>query len=174
MWPRILNKTCTIMQLIFMLVAVAEVFIGLTTDNYVATSESMSPTIEVGDVVVLFNLAQPETLSEGDIVGYASASGVTVIHRAVREYLDPETDRLAWVTQGDANGGEDVETLTVKNIVGKCVCVVPKNDVDSYRRMFYVVYLLPILGLAGSGCVKMYALSKLSGAPDKVSGKSRK
>ena len=101
-----------------MLLVVIAVSLPLTVPRfmgyeiYEVISGSMSPAIPVGSVVFVQEVA-PESLVEGDVIAFLS--GETVItHRVV------ENRRIVgeFVTKGDANAGEDMNTVPYGNVVG--------------------------------------------------------
>jgi len=90
----------------------------------VVVSGSMSPTIEVNDLVVVASRAD---YNVGDIVMFEDGDGKFVTHRIV-ELLD-ETDlgEKIFRTKGDyENNSPDTDPLYASNIVGKVVLIVPK------------------------------------------------
>lgn len=84
-------------------------------------SGSMSPTIKVGDVV-LIKQAQPESIVVGDVIRY-NRQGLDVIHRVVAIQEGPNGP--IFITRGDANNTDDapVEASALK---GKVLGTIPK------------------------------------------------
>lgn len=149
-------------------------FVSLCSTGFLVGSDSMEPTIQTGDFVLLWTVTQPEKLKEGDIAGYVSGTGNTVIHRTVTPYLDEETNRVAWRMKGDANDGLDVEVLTVNNFVGKMVFQVHHADSKWFKTILSSIYAVPILLVSLAGLLKVYADMKLSGKGEKKTEKSTK
>lgn len=137
-------------------------FVSICSSGFLVGSNSMEPTIQTGDFILLWTVTQPENLQEGDIAGYVSGTGNTVIHRTVKPYLDEETNRVAWRMQGDANEGLDVEVLTVNNFVGKMVLRIPHADSKGFKVILSSIYAIPVIIVCLAGLLKVYADMKLS------------
>ncbi|GAB2727110.1 signal peptidase I [Nocardioides pakistanensis] len=92
---------------------------------YVVTSGSMSPTFNAGAVIV----AAPTdgmTLRVGDVVSFNTESGMTT-HRVVerRTARNGDSERVTYVTKGDANKSRDPAPLDPRNVVGTAKFGVP-------------------------------------------------
>jgi signal peptidase len=83
----------------------------------VVRSGSMAPAVQSGDVVVT-RLVRPSAVEPGDVVTFRDPSrrGELVTHRVVQ--VRPEEDRLAFVTRGDANTGEERWSIGRDGTVG--------------------------------------------------------
>lgn len=77
------------------------------------SGNSMLPTLNSGEVAVVFKAYPYKKLRVGDVVIVKSERGFSVIHRIVRRYRGG-----LWVTRGDNNKREDREVLTKKNFRG--------------------------------------------------------
>jgi len=97
---------------------------GTSSPLVVVTSTSMSPTFEIGHLLVLQSQA-PEDINVGDIVVYNATWHYTapVVHRVVqREYIGGEY----WYTlQGDNNANPDPVPITYDRIIGVVVFAIP-------------------------------------------------
>jgi len=82
----------------------------------VVSSGSMSPSLRVGDVVLI---DRDSPVNEGDIVAF-QAGDHTVVHRAVGTTEEGEV-----TTRGDANRVDDSGSLGQEEIVGRARMVVP-------------------------------------------------
>lgn len=82
---------------------------------FVVLTGSMSPTIEVGDLVIVKE-TEPEAISVGDVITYSVGNDNVVTHR-VKDIVEEE--RLQFVTQGDANNVEDMNPVKHEDLVGK-------------------------------------------------------
>lgn len=91
----------------------------------VIVTESMSPTIESGDFIII---SEEKIYEEGDIVTYLDDANMIVTHRIV------EINDDTFIAKGDNNNIEDNEE-DIKNIYGK---VILKSSVIG----FFVLYLL--------------------------------
>ena len=85
-------------------------------------SGSMSPDLEVGDVVMLTDTS-PEAIKIGDIIEYRTEDS-SVIHRVVDIY-DEGGQRL-FITKGDANNSPDSDPVVPSQITGKVVLTLPE------------------------------------------------
>lgn len=85
----------------------------------------MAPTIEAGDVVVT-RLVRPSEVEAGDVVTFVDStrSGHLVTHRVAE--VRPEGDAYAFVTRGDANGGEERWSVAAEGTVGSLLLRVPR------------------------------------------------
>ena len=90
----------------------------------VVRSGSMAPAIQSGDVVVT-RLVRPSAVEPGDVVTFRDPSrrGDLVTHRVVQ--VRREGDRLAIVTRGDANTGEERWSIGRDGTVGSAAFRVP-------------------------------------------------
>lgn len=82
-------------------------------------SGSMSPGIEVGDMIIVRTTGQPDKLREGDVVTYwDKAPGGTLVTHRIKKITKDDEGRLAYVTQGDANLIADKSLLSPSRVVG--------------------------------------------------------
>lgn len=90
----------------------------------VVLSGSMSPTYDVGDVVVV-RPVDPASLQVGDVVTYQSRPGHPDLttHRVVGVVLEGE--RRSYVTRGDANGADDPRPVITEQVRGTVWYSVP-------------------------------------------------
>ena len=91
----------------------------------VIVTESMSPTIESGDFIII---SEEDIYEEGDIVTYLDESNMIVTHRITK------INDKSFIAKGDNNNIEDKEE-DLNNIFGK---VILKSSVIG----FFVLYLL--------------------------------
>lgn len=161
------------MQLACMIIVAGLALCTLCSHAYIVASDSMEPTIHPGDFVMLWGLTQPEKLKEGDVAGYMSPNGLTVVHRTVAPYLDNDTDRVAWIMKGDANEGEDVQLLTSENMVGKLYLHIDSTHVTLFKWGLRAIYLVPILLVFVGGVLRTYGDMKLTDKPARVTEKSK-
>ena len=85
-------------------------------------SGSMSPTYEVGDIVLIEDTSFSE-IQEGDVIQFVR-DNVTMIHRVVDAYS--EDDQSVFITQGDANDHPDSNPVLAPYVTGKAVFTIPK------------------------------------------------
>lgn len=83
----------------------------------VVATGSMSGTIEVGDLVIVY---RSNDYAVGDIITFLPAGAdVTTTHRIIR------IEGGKYYTKGDANASEDTAPVSSEQIVGEVVAVVP-------------------------------------------------
>ena len=85
-------------------------------------SGSMSPTYDVGDIVLIGDV-QASEIQEGDVIQFVR-DNVTMIHRVVDTYS--EEDQSVFITQGDANDHPDSNPVLAPYVTGKAVFTIPK------------------------------------------------
>lgn len=95
---------------------------------YTIVSPSMTPNINVYDVVVNVRVDSPKDIQVGDIITYKSTAttseGMTITHRVIaREQLPDGT--YEYMTQGDNNPEPDSVYVTYENVIGKEIITIP-------------------------------------------------
>lgn len=168
---RTIKRIGTISQLVCLITSVGIVLSLTFVSLFVVASDSMEPTLGKGDIVLMLTTVQPENLTEGEIAGYKSGTGMTVIHRTVTPYLDTESDRVAWRMQGDANEGMDVEILTSDNCVGKYLCHIPAAKIPTFKMAVGLFCGAALVVVVVGGMLRVYGDTKLSDKAAKVSDK---
>jgi signal peptidase len=93
--------------------------------TFVVQSGSMTPTIDTGDVVAVEPI-NPLQAKVGDIVTFQDpdGSGRLISHRARSIHL--VGDKVMFITQGDANTGQEHWSAPVNGQIGKVLYRVPK------------------------------------------------
>ena len=95
---------------------------------YVIVTESMVPTIDVNDAIIVKRVKN-NTLDIGDIITFSSNdvyfNGLTVTHRIVGKKLDVDGNYI-YRTKGDNSSLEDTALVNLNNIYGKVVLRLPK------------------------------------------------
>jgi signal peptidase len=89
---------------------------------YAVRSESMSPALAAGDLVVAERV-DAGAIASGDVVTLALSSGVTVTHRVVS--VTPSDDGPVFVTRGDANATSDPVAARADQLRGRVTWHVP-------------------------------------------------
>lgn len=96
---------------------------------YTIVSPSMTPNINVYDVVINIKPEHPEDIEIGDIITYkstaATSEGMTITHRVVAKDKLPD-GTYEYMTQGDNNSEPDSVYVTFNNIIGKEIITIPK------------------------------------------------
>ena len=87
---------------------------------YTVVSGSMTPTIMIGDVLLVKKVEDPASLKKGDVItfnGRGKLEGKVVTHRIVSEgVVDGQI-----VTAGDANYGLTDDPITFDDVIGRVV-----------------------------------------------------
>lgn len=95
---------------------------------YTIVSPSMTPVINVYDVVVNVRVDDPEDIQVGDIITYKSAAatseGMTITHR-VTEISQLPDGTYEYMTQGDNNSEPDSLYVTFDTVIGKEILIIP-------------------------------------------------
>lgn len=95
-------------------------FLGIKT--YVIISGSMEPNINIGDIVI--TKESEEELQIGDVISYRR--GQSVITHRITNIIKQENGENKYRTKGDNNNTEDSEEISIENIEGKVIKVIPK------------------------------------------------
>ncbi len=97
---------------------------GTSTPLVVVTSESMSPTLERGHLLILQHQSAEDIEVDDIIVFHASwHTEAPVVHRVIqREYIDEE---YRYYTQGDNNFHQDPTYTVYEDIMGVVVAAIP-------------------------------------------------
>lgn len=88
---------------------------------YTISSESMSPKINKGDIVIIKKCKDIE-IQEGDIITFKADSEV-VTHRVKK--VNNEDGKVLYITKGDNNNAEDTSYVSYNQVIGKMVKVIP-------------------------------------------------
>jgi signal peptidase len=92
---------------------------------HVILSESMRPTINIGDVVGLKRDFQLSDIHVGDIIAFRQPDiSVPITHRVV-EIVETETN-VGYRTQGDASEQRDGWIVTAEQVIGKVIFHIPR------------------------------------------------
>ncbi len=96
---------------------------------YTIVSPSMTPNINVYDVVVNVRPSHPDEIQVGDIITYkstaATSEGMTITHRVIAKEQLPDGS-YEFMTQGDNNTEPDSVYVLFENIIGKEIMTIPK------------------------------------------------
>jgi len=126
----------------------------------VVVSESMVPTLGVGDFILIghiddFNDVVAEPMPEGDILVFlrSSSSDEYIVHRAIRSWL--EDDDWWFTTKGDHNLVEDGRPVREGNVIGKVVGRIPIMGyfplfIKTSKGFFLVAALMVLIFFADS------------------------
>lgn len=88
--------------------------------SFLVQSGSMEPAIMTGDIIVI---KSQSSYILNDVVSFNTENRI-VTHRIVSKEFKP--DGVQYSTKGDANRSQDFDTITLSQIIGKVVFVIPK------------------------------------------------
>ena len=138
MAKKIFNIISTVI-LIILIVLVVFIFITRMTGNtptifgyhiYRVQTDSMVPTLNVGDVILVKNTAA-EDIREGDIITYRALegdlAGQTITHR-VNQPPEERDGVYYFVTKGDKEGAVVDKEVSYDQVEGKYVRTIPLID----------------------------------------------
>lgn len=119
--------------------------------TYVVVTESMIPTINVNDAVIIGRVDE-SNVNIGDIVTFSSTdeyyNGLTITHRVVGKQLSSE-GKYVYRTKGDNNSLEDTALVNIENIYGKVLFKIPKvgylKNFISSPSGFVLSIIIPVL-----------------------------
>ena len=118
---------------------------------YTIVSPSMTPNINVYDVVVNVRVDDPSKIKVGDIITFksqaATSEGMTITHRVIaRDQLPDGT--YEYMTQGDNNPEPDSSYVVFDNIIGKEVITIPSLGKVQFlianKKSWLFLLLIPI------------------------------
>lgn len=118
---------------------------------YTIVSPSMTPNINVYDVVVNIRVDDPTKIKVGDIITFKSqastSEGMTITHRVIaRDQLPDGT--YEYMTQGDNNPEPDSSYVMFDNIIGKEIVTIPALGKVQFlianKKSWLFLLLIPI------------------------------
>jgi len=86
-------------------------------------SNSMTPTMNVGDVVIITKVPA-DVIKTGDIIQFRKEEKVSVMHRVVE--IRETNGVKSFITKGDANSEPDTDPVIPENVMGKAVFTIRK------------------------------------------------
>ncbi|MBM3291317.1 signal peptidase I, partial [Candidatus Bathyarchaeota archaeon] len=105
-------------------------FLGVDYPMMVVVSDSMVPTLGVGDYIFVASVPDPYNINaapqpNGEIVVFLkpNSSDEYIVHRIIDKVT--RNGEVAYITKGDHNMGADAWFLSPKNIVGRVINRVP-------------------------------------------------
>ncbi len=108
---------------------------------YRITTDSMSPSINTGDVIIVKKV-QEEKLQAGDVITFKQQDKV-ITHRIT--HIDEQDEKKQYTTKGDNNNLEDNEKIEYSEIEGQNVLTIPKLGYFIYALENQIVFLFIIL-----------------------------
>ena len=118
---------------------------------YVIVSESMVPTIEINDAIVV-KREKDEKYHIGDIITFNSSiqnyEGQAVTHRIVDKEIDTDTSSV-YTTKGDNNSRVDPSPVKTESIYGKVLFKIPNagsiQNFFSKPSNFFISLIIPAM-----------------------------
>lgn len=144
---------------------------------YTIVSPSMTPVINVYDVVVNVKVNEPQNIEVGDIITYKSQSsaseGMTITHRVIA--IDQLPDgTYEYLTQGDNNSEPDSLYVTFDNVIGKEVMIIPAigrlQFLIANHKWWLILLIIPIGIYLIREILKLIDLFNLRNRVDRVTG----
>lgn len=115
---------------------------------------SMSPTIEVGDLIIVKEVSS-EDIKANDIITFGSNKSDTRTTHRVKEIL--KDDEIKFVTKGDANNTTDPAPISEDLLVGKVTNWIPKVglaiEAIKNNMTIVVIGIIVLIGLYIMLCV---------------------
>jgi signal peptidase len=88
----------------------------------IISSGSMTPTLQVGDVIITVE-ASPNDIKIGDIIQYSRENEI-IAHRVVD--IQQQEGTKYFITKGDDNNAPDPDPVSPSQVIGKTVFTIPK------------------------------------------------
>ncbi len=146
---------------------------------YTIISPSMTPNINVGDVVVAKKINSPQDIKVGDIITFISTSsisrGMTITHRVTE--INQTSNGFHYTTKGDNNLSPDSSPAEYDNIIGKVVFRVPQlgkvQNLVANQGGWLVIVIIPALFIIISDILKVFKLLKVKNKVEKIDKKEK-
>lgn len=123
-------------------------FLGYT--GFINTGTSMLPDIEPGDLIIV---KKEKNYYEGDIISFANDENYITTHRII------EKKNNTFVTQGDNNSFVDRNEVSIGQIYGKLMWIIP--SVDIFIQLFWnYKYLIIALFVVIPGMIMLIQRGK--------------
>ena len=136
---------------------------------YTIVSPSMTPNINVYDVVVDVKAKSPDDIKIGDVITFNSNNpnliGKTITHRVIAITKDKDGNYL-YQTKGDANIIEDDKPIPYNLIIGKVAIRIPQLGRVQFLLAssfgWFILILIPALYIIIKDIIKVIRISKMS------------
>ncbi len=89
---------------------------------YIVDTNSMEPTINVGDIVIVKKVKE-DKLKQGDVITFTE-EGEVITHRITK--VETEEIGTQYVTKGDNNNTEDTFKIRYNDIIGEEILTIPR------------------------------------------------
>ena len=130
---------------------------------YIVNTNSMEPTIEVGDIVIIKKV-KAEKLNQGDVITFTQ-EGEVITHRITK--IETEEKSTQYVTKGDNNNTEDTLKIKYEDIIGKEILTIPQLGKAMQLLDSKIILLIIILIILICAFVKIQKKEKLENRREK-------
>lgn len=130
---------------------------------YIVNTNSMEPTIEVGDIVIIKKV-KAEKLNQGDVITFTQ-EGEVITHRITK--IETEEKTTQYVTKGDNNNTEDTLKIKYEDIIGKEILTIPQLGKAMQLLDSKIILLIIILIILICSFVKIQKKEKLENRREK-------
>lgn len=130
-------------------------------NGYVVVSQSMVPTININDAIVV-KREKDKDYFIGDIISFFSTEydekGMVITHRIVdKQVIDSNLSN--YTTKGDNNALPDRRSVSSKSVYGKVLFIIPKlgyvQQFLSIPKNFILCILIPSFGILVYDCLRI-------------------
>ncbi|WP_282138520.1 signal peptidase I [Rossellomorea aquimaris] len=156
-------KAVPIVIFLLIMMIIGSIFISLNSSKPLSLfgykpltvlSNSMAPTFEAGDVIIIREM-DADDLKEGDIISYYNQEKNLITHRITS--IVGEDGVKHFYTQGDNNNTVDEDVTTANEIVGKELFHIPNMGfLSQYTKGPMGFLLFIIVPLTGYVCLTVY------------------
>ncbi len=148
---------------------------------YTIASGSMTPTLNVYDVIINSKVNDINDVKIGDVVTFVSTwqvnSGMIVTHRVVG-LKELDNKEICLITRGDYNTGEDQSCVRKENLIGVTKAVIPGlGRVQAFlasRAGWLLIIVVPAAIIIFKNVMKVLNLAFNNESEKKVEKKSQK
>ena len=130
---------------------------------YIVNTNSMEPTIEVGDIVIIKKV-KAEKLNQGDVINFTQ-EGEVITHRITK--IETEEKSTQYITKGDNNNTEDTLKIKYEDIIGKEILTIPQLGKAMQLLDSKIILLIIILIILICAFVKIQKKEKLENRREK-------
>ena len=130
---------------------------------YIVNTNSMEPTIKVGDIVIIKKV-KAEKLNQGDVITFTQ-EGEVITHRITK--IETEEKSTQYVTKGDNNNTEDTLKIKYEDIIGKEILTIPQLGKAMQLLDSKIILLIIILIILICAFVKIKKKEKLENRREK-------
>ena len=130
---------------------------------YIVNTNSMEPTIEVGDIVIIKKV-KAEKLNQGDVITFTH-EGEVITHRITK--IETEEKSTQYITKGDNNNTEDTLKIKYEDIIGKEILTIPQLGKAMQLLDSKIILLIIILIILICAFVKIQKKEKLENRREK-------